>query len=196
MLTPLEVLRRARRIVFVQVSEHEFLTITALADAMEVSWWVTGMREPLRSHHIDRSAEALDLFNGRAWNLELLATWVRRHCPVCWNVLTSSRQTYDTDKCKQKAYRQRKKMNQRLTPTFRVIDLGTEEEVEGAFVLTPQTDIHARSALLAYADSADFENPAQSRDLRQWVKYLNATFPIQADQTQALDPDIEWMRHQ
>lgn len=196
MLMSLEVLRRARRIIFVQVNEHEFLTITALRDSMEVNWWGSGMSSPLNSHRIARSAESLGLFNGYAWNMERLIDWVRHHCPVCWNILTSSRQIYDTKACKQKAYRQRCKMEKGVFTKYVVTKAETGEAVEGVFVLKPETDLHARRALLKYADSTDFENPTLAMDLRTWVNYLTVAFPIYSERESQIDHSIDWMREE
>ncbi len=196
MLTSLEVLRRARRIVFVQVNEHEFLTIIALRDSMEVSWWGSGMSVPLKSHRVARSAESLSLFNGYAWNIERLIDWIHRHCPVCWNTLTNARQIYDTKACKQKAYRQRLKMAKGLFTKYSVTNIETGEAVEGVFVLKPETDLHARRALLSYAESTDFENPTLATDLRAWVNYLTVAFPIQIEREDSFDYIPDWLREQ
>ncbi len=184
MLT-IELLQRARRIIFVRLSTHEFLCVVALRGSIEVSWWVVGVGHPIQSHRIEQGAEALGLFDGYAWNIERLEWWIRRHCPVCWNVLASSRQIYDAQKCKQKAYRQRRK----LMPIKLVV---TEQEV----ILNPETDRHARIALLAYAASVDFENPKLAFDLRKRVDELTKAKPIRSFEGMNVGDIPDWLIEQ
>jgi hypothetical protein len=190
-----DLLRHARRIIFVQRNEFEFMTITALRESVEVGWWSVGSRSPLRSHRIDKSAQDLGLFDGRAWNLTILAGWIERHCPVCWRPLTSKRQCYDTLACKQKAYRERKKMAQKILQRtiYHVTNAKTGEKIDGVMVMVPEHDVHARRAILAYAESLDFENPQEAQDLREWVSYLNLTFPIRMTVTEQSDALPEWL---
>lgn len=183
MLT-IDLLQRARRIVFVRLSDHEFLSIVALRGSLEVAWWVAGVGYPLRRHRLDHSAESLNLFNGYAWNMELLIAWVRRHCPVCWNVLTGSRRTYDQNKCRQKAYRQRRK----IVPQIEI--KGTD------FILKPETDRHARIALLAYAASVDFENPRLAAYLRDWMGDMQRNHPIRSFEGMPVGDIPDWLIEQ
>lgn len=190
-----DLLRYARRIIFVQRNDYEYLTITALRESVEVGWWAVGNRSPLRSHRISQTAEALGLFDGRAWNLGVLALWVDHHCPVCWRPLTSKRQCYDTVACKQKAYRERRKMAQKILQrtVYQVTNAKTGQKVEGVMVMVPEQDVHARRAILAYAESLDFENPQEAQDLREWVSYLNLTFPIRMTVSEQADALPEWL---
>lgn len=42
------------------------------------------------------------------------------------------------------------------------------------FALKPETDIHARVAMMAYAESCRIEKPQLSEHLVSWLKKLNA----------------------
>ena len=193
MLT-IDLLQRARRVVFVRLSEYEFLTVVALREGMEVTWWIVGIGRPVRSHKIEHNAQRLGLFDGYAWNLERLIEWVRWHCPVCWNVLQSQRQTYDQNKCRQKAYRQRRKvMPKGVYAKYKVTNAVTGEEIVNTFVLKPESDLHARVALLAYAESVDFENPLLATDLRKWVVDLSQQQPIRPSEGIKVSDLPDWL---
>lgn len=64
---------------------------------------------------------------------------------------------------------------QGLYPKYRITNVQTGQEVEGAFVLKPETDKHARIALAAYAESARGENNALARDLIAWLEMIQVT---------------------
>lgn len=51
-------------------------------------------------------------------------------------------------------------------------------EVVNAFVLKPETDTHARMALLWYARSCEDVNPQLATELREWVWRLSKELPL------------------
>ena len=51
-------------------------------------------------------------------------------------------------------------------------------EVVNAFVLKPETDKHARMALLWYARSCEGVNPELAAQLRDWVWRLSKELPL------------------
>ena len=184
MLT-VELLQRARRIIFVRLNAYEFLCVVALRGSIEVTWWVNGIDHPIQAHRTEQGAESLGLFDGYAWNIDRLELWVRRHCPVCWNILTSRRQIYDGQKCKQKAYRERKR---KMLPQIEVH--------ENQIVLKPETDRHARVALMAYAASVDFENPKLAAELRTRIADLTEAKPIRSFEAMHVGDIPAWLIEQ
>lgn len=55
---------------------------------------------------------------------------------------------------------------------YHVTKVSDGSEVIGCFVLKPECDKHALTALLAYADSVETENPALADDLRLWCSWI------------------------
>ncbi|MBN2120688.1 MAG: hypothetical protein JW734_06505 [Candidatus Omnitrophica bacterium] len=55
--------------------------------------------------------------------------------------------------------------------TYKVIDLTTNQEIEGTFVLIPEYDSAARSALAAYAEATN--KPRIARWLRAWLHEIH-----------------------
>lgn len=54
---------------------------------------------------------------------------------------------------------------------YKTIDRATGREVAGAFVLLPESDSAARTAIAAYAEATD--NAALARLLRLWLVHLH-----------------------
>ena len=52
---------------------------------------------------------------------------------------------------------------------YRILNAATGEPVTGDCFVLKLTDVHARNALRAYADSVETENPSLASDLREWV---------------------------
>lgn len=98
----------ARRRVFVRVSDWEYLVIIALRTNVSILRWCKGDQEPAAVSTVWQPPEQLGLYDGQAWNIEQLATWISQHCVVCWQPLVGRQRTYCSDKHKQKAYRERR----------------------------------------------------------------------------------------
>lgn len=96
----------ARTRVFVRVAQGEYLVVSAIPAGIGVLHWCKGDAEPDSIHYYEPQP---GLFDGSAWDLEALNAWINAHCPVCGKVLDSKRKTYCSDKCRQKAYRERSK---------------------------------------------------------------------------------------
>lgn len=63
-------------------------------------------------------------------------------------------------------------MEKGLYAKYALINKETGEEVKGEFfILKPEKDEAARTAIIAYADSTD--NQGLASDLRKWVNYGN-----------------------
>lgn len=56
-----------------------------------------------------------------------------------------------------------------LYPKYKIIKNETGEEVENAFVLKPETDVHARTALMIYAQQVRDENPRLALEIEYWI---------------------------
>lgn len=104
-----ELMVHARRRVFVRVSDDEYLVIIALQRTVSVLRWCKGDPEPINVETVWQSAAALGLHDGQAWDIQALATWISKHCVVCWKPLEGKQMTYCSRKCRQKAYRERRK---------------------------------------------------------------------------------------
>lgn len=96
----------ARTRVFVRIVQGEYLVVTAITHGLSVMRWCKGDAEPASILYYD---QGFGLFDGNAWDVEALNAWVKAHCPVCGLALDSKRKIYCSDKCKQKAYRERSK---------------------------------------------------------------------------------------
>jgi hypothetical protein len=57
-----------------------------------------------------------------------------------------------------------------LYPKYVVFRSDTMEIVDNCFVLEPETDINAQSAIDLYADEIEEEQPGLCGDLRSWMK--------------------------
>jgi len=101
-----EVMAAVRRRVFVQTGVQQYVVIVALKQCVEVQRWQG--TELVDSLTVWCSAAQLGLYDGLAWNVEALATWLKRHCVVCWQPLGGKQRMYCSSRCKQKAYRSRK----------------------------------------------------------------------------------------
>lgn len=102
----------SRRHVFISLESGEYLLVSALSRLTEVSRFRAADGELLSSAYVESTAVALGLYDGRGWHLAKLATWLEndlRTCPVCGRAVTSKRATYDRAKCRQAAYRKRRK---------------------------------------------------------------------------------------
>ena len=53
---------------------------------------------------------------------------------------------------------------------YKITRRETGQEVDGAFVIRPVTDVAARVALVTYAEAT--HNPRLGRDIRKWLKEL------------------------
>lgn len=103
---PFEVMIHARRRVFIQANGDEYIVIVALKFCIDVQRWQgTELCEVVT---VWRTPEDLGLFDGQAWNIPALAKWIEQHCVVCWQPLVGKQRMYDSNRCKQKAYRSRK----------------------------------------------------------------------------------------
>jgi len=60
-----------------------------------------------------------------------------------------------------------------LYPKYTITNNETGEEVRGAFILKPENDPHARTALAAYATSIQEANPILGKQIREWMAQLN-----------------------
>lgn len=58
---------------------------------------------------------------------------------------------------------------QRLYAKYHITKTSDGSDVEGAFVLRPDRDRHARVALAAYAVSIQDDNPEFSQELKRWI---------------------------
>lgn len=96
----------ARTRVFVRIAPDEYLVVSALQMGIGVLHWCKGDPEPQSVRYY---FQPLNLFDGSAWDLEALNTWLKAHCPICGRALSSPRKTYCSAKCRQKAYRERNK---------------------------------------------------------------------------------------
>lgn len=105
---PFEIMVFARRSVFVRATKSSFLIVTALLQAVSVSYWHKGSYEPESIRYHWQTAEALGLYDGQGWRLEALAQWLGRQCVVCGVALSGQQKLYHSIGCKQKAYRSRK----------------------------------------------------------------------------------------
>jgi len=107
-----EVMIYSRRHVFISRPEFgEYLVISALPQMVDVARFRASDSELMSTAYVERSAQALGLFDGKGWHLAKLATWLEndlRTCPVCGRAVTSKRATYDRAKCRQAAYRKRR----------------------------------------------------------------------------------------
>lgn len=104
----------SRRHVFVSLESGEYLLISALTRLTEVSRFRAD-GELLTSAYVERSAVELGLYDGRGWHLQKLATWLEndlRTCPICGRAVTNKRAIYDQAKCRQAAYRKRRRANE------------------------------------------------------------------------------------
>lgn len=102
----------SRRHVFISLESGEYLLVSALTRLTEVSRFRAADGELLGSSYVERSAAELGLYDGRGWHLLKLATWLEndmRTCPICGRAVTNKRATYDRPKCRQAAYRKRRK---------------------------------------------------------------------------------------
>lgn len=97
----------ARRRVFVRIHDDEHLMIVALRQSVSISRLCGGEINSISA--VWQTAESLGLFDGKGWNLVALATWVNRHCVVCWQPLVGRQTLYHSNSCKQKAYRERRR---------------------------------------------------------------------------------------
>lgn len=107
-----EVMGYAQHHVFVAVSDQEYLIVSALRQMVEIARFRAADSEMLNSVYFERSARDLGLYDGHGWQLFKLATWLEndlRTCPVCGRAVTNRRATYDRAKCRQAAYRKRKR---------------------------------------------------------------------------------------
>lgn len=104
-----EILIAAKPRIFVSLNENQHAMISALRNTLCVTRFQVGSSEPIAVHYSDCTAQQLDLFDGRGWNVPALAIWIRMHCPVCWGPLRSGRATYCSGACKQKALRARQR---------------------------------------------------------------------------------------
>jgi hypothetical protein len=57
-----------------------------------------------------------------------------------------------------------------LYDKYKVVRRETNEEIDGAFILRPSTDVAAMIALATYAEAT--HNPCLGRDLRRWLRKL------------------------
>lgn len=55
-------------------------------------------------------------------------------------------------------------------------------EVKDAFVLKPETDRHARIAMLDYARSVENDDPQLADELREWVWHVSKGKPVGIDE--------------
>lgn len=96
----------ARTRVFVRVAQGEYIVVSAIASGFGLLHWCKGDAEPQSVRYYDPQP---GLFDGDAWDLEALNAWLKAHCPICGKALSSSRKTYCSATCRQKAYRERNK---------------------------------------------------------------------------------------
>lgn len=102
----------ARRRVFISQPDGEFLMISALAWCVEITRFRASDNEFIGSTFVEPSAVALGLFDGKGWKLVKLVGWLKndlRTCPICGRAVTNRRAKYDRAKCRQAAYRKRRK---------------------------------------------------------------------------------------
>lgn len=76
-----EMLLMARQRVFVRCGEDDYLIVSALRNSTCLMRFCKGEREVQEIRYFDQSAEQLGLFNGSAWDLAKLTTWLESISP-------------------------------------------------------------------------------------------------------------------
>jgi hypothetical protein len=71
-----EVLMLARRRVFVRCSDDEYLIVSALIRNVSLMRFCFDQAEPLSITYHEQTAEQLQLFDGKAWDLPALINWL------------------------------------------------------------------------------------------------------------------------
>lgn len=74
-----------------------------------------------------------------------------------------------------------------LYAKYRITKTSDGGEVTGAFVLRPESDIHAQIAIRFYADSVMATNPTLARELHAWMDSLACAHTDMPD-----DRPCEW----
>lgn len=71
-----EVMMLARRRVFVRCNDDEYLVVSALTHSLCLARFCMGDPEPLSITYREQTAEQLNLFDGKAWDLPALINWL------------------------------------------------------------------------------------------------------------------------
>jgi hypothetical protein len=72
-----ELMILARTRVFVSCGEDRYIVVSALARCLCLIHFCNGSSEPLRFEYLDQTAQQLQLFDGKAWDLPALANWLK-----------------------------------------------------------------------------------------------------------------------
>jgi hypothetical protein len=72
-----EVLMAARTRVFIRCAPGEYLMVSALRHDISLIRFCDSTSEPLRIEYVGATADQLQLFDGKAWNLSALLKWLK-----------------------------------------------------------------------------------------------------------------------